>query len=77
MESNLRVYPEFNYMSLFGLGALNLYSQNLSLGSKYLQGARDVALHFNQTYDFLVEDQVELAISLSDSISDPRISKIF
>ena len=60
MESNLRVYPDFNYMSLFGLGALNLYSQNLSLGSKYLQGARDVALHFNQTYDFLVEDSFVL-----------------
>jgi len=60
MESNLRVYPEYNYMSLFGLGALNLYAKKLSLSAKYLEGARNVAIHFSEKYGFLVEDSFVL-----------------
>lgn len=58
MRSNIATYPDRNYMSVFGLAALELYkgSDHLVEASKHLRKACDVAKQFNETYDYLVED---------------------
>eukprot|EP00939_MAST-03C_sp_MAST-3C-sp1_P001184 g1184.t1 len=58
MQSNIDTYPENNYMSVFGLGAMQLYegSSNLQSAASHLNRAAATSEDFNARFGYLVED---------------------